>query len=169
MSHISAKGTCGTSGAHTHWLRGMVSPPRVPSPAQECALHGSQCLLGAQAFWLCQVHVTALRQQKNLQFFCVCVPEHKNCDLMKEAHGEKFAGHFSSRRVYSMLAKRYWWDGMYKDVHTYCRSCLSCATYQGTGRRTKSSLTVGCPFSQVGVDIMELPLIVNRNRYVIVI
>ena len=35
MSHISAKGTGGTSGAHTHQLRGVASPPRVPSLAQE--------------------------------------------------------------------------------------------------------------------------------------
>ncbi len=26
---------------------------------QELCLHGSQCLLSAQAFWLCQVHMTA--------------------------------------------------------------------------------------------------------------
>ena len=69
-----------------------------------------------------------------------------------------------------MLAQRYWWDGMYKDVHAYCRSCLTCASYRGTGRRVRPQLMpilVGGPFYRVGVDIMELPQTVNGNRYVI--
>ncbi len=40
---------------------------------QELCLHGSQFLLGAQASWLCQVHVTW--QQENLHFLCMCVCE----------------------------------------------------------------------------------------------
>ena len=35
MSRISAKGTGGTLGAHTHQLRGVAIPPQVPSLAQE--------------------------------------------------------------------------------------------------------------------------------------
>ena len=69
-----------------------------------------------------------------------------------------------------MLAQRYWWDGMYKDVHAYCQSCLTCASYQGTGRRVRPPLMpipVGGPFYRVGIDIMELPQTVNGNRYVI--
>ena len=59
---------------------------------------------------------------------------------------------------------------MYRDVHSHCRSCLTCATYQGTGRKTRPPLLpipVGGAFHRVGVDIMELPLTVNGNRYVI--
>ena len=41
---------------------------------QEFACTGLQSLLSAQASWLCQVRVTAQRQQENLHFaFCVCV------------------------------------------------------------------------------------------------
>ena len=100
----------------------------------------------------------------------VCVPQCLRDKLLREAHNGKFAGHFSPKAVYSMLAKRYWWEGMFKDVHEHCRSCLTCATYQGSGRRTRSPLipiTVGGPFHRVGVDIMELPRTVSGNRYVI--
>ena len=100
----------------------------------------------------------------------LCVPKSMRVALMTEAHAGRFAGHFSPRAVYSTLAKRYWWDGMYRDVHSHCHSCLICATYQGTGRRTKQplmSIPVGGAFHRVGVDIMELPLTTNGNRYVI--
>ena len=53
----------------------------------------------------------------------LCVPVCMRQELMKEAHGGRFAGHFSPERVYSMLAQRYWWDSMYKEVHAYCQSC----------------------------------------------
>ena len=89
---------------------------------------------------------------------------------MAEANAGRFSGHFSPKAAYTTLAKRYWWDGMYRDVHSHCRSCLTCATYQGTGRRTKQSLMpipVGEAFHRVGVDIMELPLTQNGNRYVV--
>ena len=89
---------------------------------------------------------------------------------MKETHSGRFAGHFSPKGVYSMLAQRYWWDGMYKDVHAHCQRCLTCASYQDTGRRVRPPLMpipVGGPFYRVGMDIMELPQTVNGNCYVI--
>ena len=100
----------------------------------------------------------------------LCVPVCMRSELMKEAHSGRFAGHFSPKRVYSMLAQRYWWDGMYKDVHAHCQCCFSCASYQGTGRRVRPPLMpipVGGPFYRVGMDIMELPQMVNGNCYVI--
>ncbi len=39
---------------------------------QEFCLHSSQCLVSAQASWLCQVHVTAWRQEENLHFCMLC-------------------------------------------------------------------------------------------------
>ena len=60
---------------------------------------------------------------------------------------------------------------MFRDAQTHCRSCLTCATYTGAGKRLKPPLMpipVGGPFHRVGVDIMELPLTVHGNKYVVV-
>lgn len=46
---------------------------------------------------------------------------------MAEAHAGRFSGNFSLKTVYTTLAKRYWWNRMYRDVHLHCRSCLTCA------------------------------------------
>ena len=56
------------------------------------------------------------------------------------------------------------------DVHAHCRSCIMCASYQGTGRRVKPqlpSIPLGGLFHRVGVDVMELPLTSHGNKYVI--
>ena len=47
------------------------------------------------------------------------------------------------------------------------------ACYQGTGRKVKPPLIylfdpAGCPFHNVGVDITELPLTSNENKYNII-
>lgn len=47
----------------------------------------------------------------------------------------------------------------------------TCAAYKGGGRRTRpplKSIPVGGPFERVGVDLMEMPLTAQGNRYIIV-
>uniref|UniRef100_A0A1X7UNW9 Integrase catalytic domain-containing protein n=1 Tax=Amphimedon queenslandica TaxID=400682 RepID=A0A1X7UNW9_AMPQE len=94
----------------------------------------------------------------------LCVPLLEREKLLKNIHSGTFAGHFSSRSVYKTLTKRYWWKGMYRDTQAHCKGCLTCATYDGAGRRMKPHLL---PIP-VGVDIMELPLTVHGNKYVVV-
>ena len=75
------------------------------------------------------------------------------------------------RELYEKLAWRYWWKGMYSDVHRFCQGCLMCAAHGGGGRRTRPplrSIPVGAPFEQIGVDLMEMPLTVRGSHYVIV-
>ena len=60
---------------------------------------------------------------------------------------------------------------MRSDVRHHCRSCLTCATRKGTGRPSRPPLKpieVGGPFHRVGVDVLQLPLTENGNKYVVV-
>ena len=91
--------------------------------------------------------------------------------LMEEVHSGGFSGHFAVRGLYEKLARRYWWKGMYSDVHRFCQGCLMCAAHGGGGRRTRPplrSIPVGAPFERIGVDLMEMPLTARGSRYVIV-
>ena len=56
-------------------------------------------------------------------------------------------------------------------VRHYCRSCLVCASRKGQSRSIKPPLqpiTVGGPFSKVGVDVLQLPLTLDGNQYALV-
>ena len=91
--------------------------------------------------------------------------------LLKENYSEMFSGNFSVKSIYEKLAKRYWWQGMYIDVYTHCKSCLTCASYRGAGYRTRpplKPLDVGGPFERIGVDILEMPKTERGNSYIIV-
>ena len=60
---------------------------------------------------------------------------------------------------------------MRSDVCRYCRSCLTCASRRGTGRKIHPPLQpipVGGPFHRIGVDILKLPQTTSGNQYVVV-
>ena len=101
----------------------------------------------------------------------MAVPVMLRQKLMEEVHSGGFSGHFAVRGLYEKLARRYWWKGMYSDVHRFCQGCLTCAAHGGGGRRTRPplrSIPVGAPFERIGVDLMEMPLTARGSRYVIV-
>ena len=57
---------------------------------------------------------------------------------------------------------------MKSDVTSFCRSCLACATRKGSRKIFKPPLApipVGGPFHRVAVDILQLPLTADSNRY----
>ena len=101
----------------------------------------------------------------------IVVPDVLPAGMLQEAHGGRFAGHFSEKKVYETLRKRYWWKGMRADVRRHCRSCLVCVSRRAPGRLVKPPLKpipVGGPFHHVGVDVLQLPLTEAGNRYVVV-
>ena len=74
------------------------------------------------------------------------------------------------RFTIAFVGSYYWWKGMRADVHHFCRSCLVCASRKGPGRSFRPPLTpipVGGPFHRIGVDVLQLPLTANGNRYVV--
>ena len=103
--------------------------------------------------------------------WCIVVPRVLCPSLLKEAHAGCYAGHFSEKKVYDRLRRYYWWKGMRSDVRRFCRGCLPCAARKGPRRSTRPPLQpipVGGPFHRVGVDVLQLPLTRNGNRYVVV-
>ena len=103
--------------------------------------------------------------------WCIVVPKSVRPTLLEEAHAGHFAGHLSGRKIYDRLRRSYYWQGMRSDVRRYCRSCLTCASRKGNGRRVHPPLQpipVGGPFYRVGVDILKLPQTTSGNRYVVV-
>ena len=88
------------------------------------------------------------------------VPHHLKERLIKSVHGGPLAGHFSNNRLYNLLVRSWWWDGMYVDVAKHCRNCPQCAFASGTGsvgRPPLQPIPVQRPFQIIGVDIMDLP------------
>ena len=100
------------------------------------------------------------------------VPQHLRQTIMEENHSGPMAGHFSGNRVYSALARSWWWPGMYSDVEHHCRICPQCAFVSGAKHSQKPLLQpipVQRAFQIVGIDIMDLPKTDKGNQHVVVL
>jgi len=63
-----------------------------------------------------------------------------------------------------MLVKQWYWERMYTDCVAYCKVCPQCAVTKGTGRIVVTPLKpipVSCVFQIVGLDIMELAMVLT--------
>ena len=101
----------------------------------------------------------------------VVVPQQLRQEIMQNYHDGHLAGHFSGPRLYKTLVQRWWWPHIYTDAMSYANNCPQYAIVDGTGRRQKPLLqpiATERPFQIIGVDIMELPVTTQGNRYVIV-
>ena len=101
----------------------------------------------------------------------VVVPEHLREQIMEENDRSHMGAHFSGSRLFNMLSRHWWWEGIYADSVHFARNCPECTVVSGGGRVIKPPLhpiPVQRPFQIVGVDIMELPKTEAGNKYVLV-
>ena len=101
----------------------------------------------------------------------VVVPKQLRKQIMEENHSGPMAGHFSGNRMYNVLVRHWWWQGMYTDTLQHCKNCPQCAVVTGSGRRNKPLLQpipVERAFQIVGVDVMDLPKTERGNQHVVV-
>ena len=101
---------------------------------------------------LCYVEPTAPYRAR------VAVLEELKSLLLTEVHGGRFSGHFVQNALYGILSKRYWWNGMRKDIRRICRTCLPCLKKDGPGRKLHPKLKpipVGGPSKSVVVDCVS--------------
>ena len=99
------------------------------------------------------------------------VPKCLRQTLLEEAHNKNFSSPFAECKLYVTLRKKYWWNGMRAEVHKHCRACLVCATRKGPGRQKRPPLQpipIGGPFHRIGVDVLQLPLSFDGNKYAVV-
>ncbi len=61
------------------------------------------------------------------------IPKDLRQELLSAHHEEDFGGHTGVSRMYSRLAERYFWPGMFVDVLTHVSNCVTCNTCK-TGR-----------------------------------
>ena len=90
--------------------------------------------------------------------------------LFDEVHSGKFVGHLRNAKIHSLLSKHYWWPGMCKDICSWCKACLTCAT-RHVGRAVRPPLVpipVSGPFDRIGVDVVQFPKSKKGNKYAIV-
>ena len=86
-------------------------------------------------------------------------------------HDLPSAGHFGWRKTLERLKNNGYWIGMAKDVQQYCRSCSWCmeSKQYKPAKVLLVSSPIGNPWKRIAVDVLEVPMNSEGNRYILVI
>ena len=101
------------------------------------------------------------------------VPSSLRQDIMIQNHDSYAGGHFGSHKTFMKIRDRYFWNTMYQDVESYCKSCLVCQRRKVPRRQMEAALMStpipNYPFERIGVDAVgPLPETLSGNKYIIV-
>ncbi len=47
-------------------------------------------------------------------------------EVLRRHHDDPIAGHFGARRTLDLVARKYYWPGMLRDVKAYTKACSTC-------------------------------------------
>jgi hypothetical protein len=115
----------------------------------------------------------SLRNEERSEWL-VFAPEGIRSNLCSLAHDNPFAGHFATVKTLARLQMNWYWPGMRKQIHEYCRACVICNKVNPDSD-TRPTLLEPMPpatlFNQrVHCDLLgPLPLSgQNKNKYLLV-
>ena len=86
-------------------------------------------------------------------------------------HDIPTAGHQGAERTLHRLRKEAYWISMAKDVERHCQECTKCqqSKLPMPQRAPLTNVPVGRPREMIAVDILEVPVSSNNNRYLLVV
>ena len=101
------------------------------------------------------------------------VPSSMKYEVLSNLHDHVAGGHFGVHKTFSKVSERYWWDGMFKDVEHWCKSCTDCSTRKTPRNRKRAPLLpipVEGAFHRIGIDVLgPFPESHRGNRYIVVV
>ena len=100
------------------------------------------------------------------------VPQSLREEIIQEFHSGALEGHLGVDKTVAKIKDRFYWPGMYEDVHQWIRTCSSCATRKSPPQKSRAPLQTietGYPLQVVAVDILgQLTESKAGNSYILV-
>jgi len=101
------------------------------------------------------------------------VPHQLRQSLLKEYHTLNTGGHFSARRTFEELRKRYWWPQMKEDAQIFVDNCYNCTAKSGQGHfqapPMKNLPVPAVPNEILCMDLLKMPVTPRGNQYIMVL
>uniref|UniRef100_A0A1Y1LMU5 RNA-directed DNA polymerase n=1 Tax=Photinus pyralis TaxID=7054 RepID=A0A1Y1LMU5_PHOPY len=97
----------------------------------------------------------------------VVIPEKLYNLIIYYFHDSKFGNHNSVTKTYRSIAKRFWWNAMYKQIRNYVSSCHLCQTCKPLNTQVNVHLASSSPtvtWDKIYVDYVG-PIITSEQGY----
>ncbi|KAK9731008.1 Integrase core domain [Popillia japonica] len=86
------------------------------------------------------------------------IPFNLRHEILYSNHNDPISGHLGIARTLDKIRRKFYWDGLVKDVKNYIRGCPDCQTRKGPTNQRPAGLLhpieVGLPFERVGIDLL---------------
>ena len=91
--------------------------------------------------------------------------------MRQQADDASSVGHHKRLKTLDNLQQLAYWVGLNKDVEVYCRECYRCQETKPPAPKEAPliSMPIGRPWQMVLVNILEVPISLRGNRYLLVI
>ena len=124
----------------------------------------SKLSMGCSADSMYPAPYRKLSRFPSCQFLC-------NPQALIRNHNSPTAGHQGAERTLHRLRKEAYWISMAKDVECHCQECTKCqqSKLSMPQRAPLTNVPVGRPWEMIAVDILEVPISSNNNRYLLVV
>ena len=99
------------------------------------------------------------------------VPESLRKQVLWQHHNLPSSGHLGAEKTRSRLCQEVYWPGMSADVEKYCHQCVVCQRSKLAipQKAPMYSIPIGKPWEMIAVDVLEVPVSYQNNRYLLVI
>jgi hypothetical protein len=122
----------------------------------------------AYHFFIRDGHIWKHPKKRNGVPLRVVVKDEDQEELLAAFHDSPWAGHRGTWATFEKLKEKYWWLGLYKDVHWFVTTCESCQMHSMVRHRDELHLTYppAMHFKWM-VDLVTMPLGVGQMRYLV--
>ena len=99
------------------------------------------------------------------------LPKSLQQKALLQCHDSPGAGHQGFKKTLERLRRKAYWINMAQDVEQHCRECQKCQSSKSSipSRAPLTNLPIGRPWQMVAIDILQVPVSTNNNKYLLVI
>ena len=99
------------------------------------------------------------------------VPSSLRHSFLTQCHDSPQGGHLGADKTADRLRQIGYWVGMLQDVERHCQLCSLCQQSKPPAppRVPLTTIPIGQPWEMVAVDILQLPMSTQHNKYLLVV
>jgi hypothetical protein len=122
----------------------------------------------AYRFFLRDGHIWRHPKKKNYVSLRVVTKKEEQEELLTAFHESPWAGHRGTWATFEKLKGKYWWPGLYRDVHRFVTTCESCQMHSTIRHRDELHPTyLPTVHFKWTVDLVTMSLGVGQMRYLV--
>ena len=99
------------------------------------------------------------------------IPHTMREEALHSCHSAPGAGHQGVEKTLTRLRQEAFWPNMHNDVKEFCKNCVLCqrSKLPNLTPAPLTSMPIGRSWEMIAVDILEVPMSTNGNRYLMVV